>query len=347
MRSNRFERWAWVPAGIERVSLTLLMILALGLASGAQSVAQAVGITGTQSAPHAPRTAIGQPGPSSDTVISPDDVVDVSILDVPELSGQYRVSKAGTVQLPLLQQPLRAAGLMVSDFAGVVAGQLRENGLVSNAQVTVSIASSRLQSVAITGAVKTPQIYPVFGRTTLLDLLAQAQGLSDDASNIAVIIRGEEGTESTPGKPLTQTVELTNLLQYGDPASNPYLYPGDRVTVPRAGIVYVVGAVNKPGGYPIKQSGEGMTVLQALAFAEDTKPTAKREKAVVIRPDPTAPGGRRQQPLNLKKILAAKETDPKLEANDILFIPDSPGKKAIGKGLDASLSAATILAYRF
>ena len=119
---------------------------------------------------------------------------------------------------------------------------------------------------------------------------------------------------------------------------------GDRVTVPRAGIIYVVGAVNKPGGYPIKQPSEGMTVLQALAFAEDAKSTAKRDKAVVIRPDPSAPGGHRKLPLDLKKILAGKAEDPVLEANDILFIPDSSGKKAMGKSLEAARSAATMLA---
>src|ERR1035441_7973742 len=94
-----------------------------------------------------------------------------------------------------------------------------------------------------------------------------------------------------PSQRPPKTVDLTKLLQSGDAAYNLDIYPGDRVTVPRAGIVYVVGAVNKPGGYAIKSSGEGMTVLQAIALAADLKSTAKRDKTVVIRPDPNAPNG--------------------------------------------------------
>jgi polysaccharide biosynthesis/export protein len=289
------------------------------------------------------RPAYAVPGPSSDSVISPDDVLEIYIMDVPELSRQYRVSEAGTVVLPMAEKPLEAAGLKVTDFASAVAQQLRDEGLVSNPRVTVSITASRLRSVAITGAVKLPQIYPVFGHTTLLDILSQAQGLTEDAGNLAVISRGEVGAEAAAGRNRTETVDLTKLLQSGDPAYNVELYPGDRVTVPRAGIVYVVGAVNKPGGFPIKQSSDGITVLQALALAEDAKSTARRDKTVVIRRDPTAPEGYRQIPLELKKILAGKAEDPSLQANDVLFVPDSSGKKAMRRSLEAALGAATML----
>lgn len=340
------DRTAPLSMGIGRAPCMVLAILALCLASRAQSLAP-VASAADRSWPSAPSVAHTLPGPSSDSIISPDDVLDLYILDVPELSRQYRVSQAGTVQLPLLDQPLQAAGLKVTDFAGLLAQQLREHGLVSHAQVSVSIAASRLTSVSITGAVKMPQIYPVFGRTTLLDLLSQAQGLTEDASNIAVISRGETSAKADKGRQRTETVDLTKLLQSGEPAYNLALYPGDRVTVPRAGLVYVVGAVNKPGGYPIKQSSQGMTVLQALAFAEDAKTTARREKAVVIRPDPSSAGGPRQMPLDLKKILAGKAHDPVLQADDILFIPESGSKKAMARGLEAALTTATMLAvYR-
>jgi polysaccharide export outer membrane protein len=282
------------------------------------------------------------PGPSSDGVISPDDVLDIYIIDVPELSRQYRVSDSGTVLLPLFETPLTAAGMKVTDFASVVTKELRDRGIVSQPHVTVSIAASRLQSISITGAVRTPQIYQIFGRTTLLDVLSQAQGLSDDASNIAVISRGELGIQASQSKKSSETVDLNKLLQSGDSAYNISIYPGDRVTVPRAGIVYVVGAVNKPGGFPIKQSSQGMTVLQALAFAEDTKQTARGDKTMIIRLDASTVGGHRQVPLNLKKIIAGKAEDPVLQADDILFIPDSQGKKALSKGLETALSSAAL-----
>ncbi len=141
------------------------------------------------------------PGPDSDTMINADDVLDVNVLDVPELSREYRVSPAGTVLLPLLPRPLSAAGMRVTDFSDMVAKELRDRGLVTNPHVLVSITSSRIESVAVTGAVKMPQIYPVFGRTTLLDILSQTQGLTDDASNIAVVSRGRSGRDRASQAP--------------------------------------------------------------------------------------------------------------------------------------------------
>jgi polysaccharide export outer membrane protein len=281
------------------------------------------------------------PGPNSDSIISPDDVLDIYILDVPELSRQYRVSPSGTVQMPLLAHALPAAGMKLTAFSDAVAQALRESEVVSNPHITVSISSSRMNSVAIMGSVKMPQIYPVFGRTTLLDVLSQAQGLTDDASRIAVISRGELGAQTVKATEKIETVDLTKLLESGNPADNVDIYPGDRVTVPRAGIVYVTGAVTKPGGFVIKSTGEGMTVLQALALAENVKSTAIRSKAVVIRADPSAPNGRRQIPMDLKKILAGKMEDPVLQGNDILFVPDSTGKKAFSRSIDAAVAVTT------
>lgn len=327
--------------------LMLAAILALGVDANAQ--ARTTGPFPAAPNPEASRLSGNSlPGPSSDSIISPDDVLDIYVLDVPELSRQYRVSPAGTVQMPLLAHALPAAGMKLNEFADAVARALREGEVVSKPHVTVSILSSRMMSVAIMGAVKMPQIYPVFGRTTLLDVLSQAQGLNDDASNIAVISRGEIGMQSAQSKEQIQTVDLIKLLQSGDPSSNVDIYPGDRVSVPRAGIVYVVGAVNKAGGFPIKSSNQGITVLQAIAFAEDLKSTARRNKTVVIRPDPASPRGHKQVPLDLKKILDGKAEDQVLQANDILFVPDSQSARAMRRGAEAALSTVTGLAiYRF
>ena len=280
----------------------------------------------------------------SDSLISPDDVLDVYVMDVGELSRQYRVSPDGNVVLPLLSEPVKAAGLTPTQFSGELSKELRAKGLVSDPHIVVTILSSRLKSVAITGAVHQPQIYPVFGKTTLIDLLSQAQGLSDDASNLAVISRGDLGAQETNATDRVITVDLKKLLQTGDPKYNIEIYPGDRVTVPHAGVVYVVGAVNKPGGFVIRAPDNGMTVLQAVAMAEDTKGTAIRDKAVIIRPNSAQADGHEQIPLNLNQILAGKQPDKLLHADDILFIPDSTAKKAFRRGLEAAIQTATGLA---
>ena len=287
-------------------------------------------------------------------LISPDDVLDVYVLDVPELSRSYEVSATGKVTLPLLAAPVAAAGLTLEQFSQLVRARLQEEGFVSDPRISTSVRESRVHAVAITGAVKKPQMYRVLGRITLLDMLSQAEGVADEAGTVAIVRRGPIAVSALQSGslqaqvPRTVTVDLERLLGSGDTAANIDIYPGDRIVVPRAGIVYVVGAVNRPGGFPLKTGRQSITVLQALALAEDLKTTAVRGKAVIIHGDPAAPGGRRQLPIDLKKLLAGKSPDPPLVAEDILFVPDSSSRRALKRGAEAALQMATGLAiYRF
>jgi polysaccharide biosynthesis/export protein len=303
------------------------------------------------------RTDPGESGPSPgsigglDYIVGPDDLLNVYILDVPELSRDYRVSATGMVTLPLLAKPIGAAGLTLSQLSDQISGQLQAQGLVSDPHVTVSVDKSKLHSVAITGAVKQPQIYPAFSKTTLLDVLSQAGGLDTDAGNTAIVYRGDIANRMRLSEPTgssqqahpdqTVTVDLRRLLESGDPSFNINIYPGDRITVPRAGIVYVVGAVNKPGGFTMNANSRSMTVLQALALAEDPTGTAKRDRTVILRSEPQAPEGRKQIRVDLKAILEGKSPDLALQADDILFVPDSGGKRAFHRGIESVLQAAT------
>jgi polysaccharide export outer membrane protein len=290
---------------------------------------------------------------AEDYIIGPDDLLNIYVLDVPELSREYRVSATGTITVPVLANSLNTAGLTLSQFSKLLSQELKAQGLVSDPHITISVGQSSLHTVAITGAVKRPQIYPVLRRTTLLDILSQAEGLADDAGGTAIILRGDiairalhlaggtaSGSEQIPTGN-TLTVDLKRLLESGDPSLNVNIYPGDRITVPPAGIVYVVGAVNKPGGFPMKASTHGMTVLQAIALAEDTKTTALRSRTVILRSDPQAQEGRKQIPVDLKAILRGKSSDPVLQAEDILFVPDSSAKRAFSRGIESVVQAAT------
>ncbi len=297
---------------------------------------------------------------TQDYLISPDDELDIYVLDVPELSRQYRVSPTGWINVPLLQKPISAAGLTPERLSQVISEELRTSGMVNHSHVTVQVKQSRLHSVAIAGAVKKPQIYPIFGKTTLLDALSQAEGLAEDAGNTAIITRGdisirafglEQGSQLKagvrPANPRTVTVDLKRLMEEGDANLNLDLYPGDRVSVQRAGIVYVVGAVNRSGGYVLKNDREQMTVLKAVALAENLKSTAISKKAMIIRKNPQVPSGSEEIPVDLNKILSGRTPDRQLLANDILFVPDSSSKKAIHRAGEAAAQAAALLIYRF
>lgn len=330
----------------------LLFLLSNTWAGGLHAQAVGTGEVAAVDGDQMKSTKVPGPIQAEDYIIGPDDLLNVYILDVPELSRDYRVSATGTITLPVMAKPLIAAGLTLSQFSELLSRELKAQGLVTDPQLTLSIDQSRLHSVAITGAVRQPQIYPVLSQTTLLDVLSQAQGLADDAGNIAIVRRGEIGIRaSNPSDTVrhpdqiqegdTLTIDLKRLLESGNPNLNPIIYPGDRITIPRAGVVYVVGAVNKPGGFTMRASSNGMTVLQAIALAEDTRGTALRSQTVILRNDPQAQQGRKQIPVDLKAILRGKNSDPVLQAEDIVFVPDSAAKRAFSRGIESAVQAAT------
>jgi polysaccharide export outer membrane protein len=295
-----------------------------------------------------------------DCIIGPDDVLIISVYDAPDVSGEYRVSPTGQIELPLLPEAILAAGLTPAQLSEQIGEKYCKAEIISHPRVTVALKESRVHAVTIAGAVKRPQIYPVFGKTTLLDVLSQAEGLADDAGNLAIVTRGAAALHAIrqPGAcesaaqrascEDTFSVDLSQLTETGNPAVNVELYPGDRVTVQHAGIVYVVGAVNRPGGFPLKTGQKDMTVMQAVALAEDLKPTAAGKKALIIHKNLAGPNEREEIAVNLNNVLAGRDSDLRLQANDILFVPDSPRKKALHRGAEAAVTAATYgIIYRW
>jgi polysaccharide export outer membrane protein len=165
----------------------------------------------------------------------------------------------------------------------------------------------------------------------LFDVLSLAGGTTDKAGEVIAVTH-----RNRPQEPVT-------INRSGDPSTaaqaNVEVFPGDTVVVGKAGIVYVVGDVKKTGGY-VMENGR-MTVLQAISMAEGTNPNANLNKAVLIR---STPDGRQQIPLELKKILASKAPDVPVQAEDIIFIPNSASKSAGKRSLEAILQAATLVA---
>ena len=109
------------------------------------------------------------------------------------------------------------------------------------------------------------------------------------------------------------------------------------VAVPRAGVVYVAGAVEQPGGYVMQSEREEMTTLKVIALARGLKGSARPGDAVIIRKDPDT-GKNREIEVNLNKIMSRKAEDVRLHAGDVLFVPDSTGKKVLRRVGDVALS---------
>ncbi len=137
---------------------------------------------------------------------------------------------------------------------------------------------------------------------------------------------------------LTVRVSLSDLLDTGDPKFNLALRGGDVVSVPRAGVVYAVGAVQRPGGFVMANDRQQLTVLKVLALAGGLTPTAKKN-AVIIRQ--SAESDKRQVPVDLGQILAFKAEDPLLLQSDILFVPNSSSKQVMSRVAQTALGLAS------
>lgn len=297
----------------------------------------------------------GSPSPG-DYRIGPDDQLQVTVFDAPDLSQTVRVSGDGEISLPMLGT-IKAAGLTPRELELVLQALLRRT-YMKDPQVTVTVTEMQSHSVSVMGAVKAPGVFQIRGNKTLLEMLSMAQGLAPDAGNQVLVMRGGGLSNASPlttgqksgaangnasasleaaGLEIdgnTIVVSLKALLDSGNTKDNVPIYPGDIIKVKAAGIVYVVGDVVRPGGFPIQDNGH-MTVLQAIALGEGIGPDADKNKAKIIR---VAENGEKVElPVKLSKILSGKEPDPTLHPKDILFIPKN-GAKAAGRGAMRTIS---------
>lgn len=292
-----------------------------------------------------------------DTPIGSGDVLHVDVFDVPELSRDVRVSDTGDISYPLIPGRILVAGLSPFDLETKLEHLLIENGLVSHPQVSVFVKEETSEPVTVVGAVGHPTVYQVDRPTTLLEVLSSAGGIATDAGSVVIVTRPlRPGTpRAEPASVTTDTsqgdqkitIRLQDLLESGDSVFNIPIYGGDTITVPHAGIVYVLGfGVATPGGYVLQTHGDQPTALKVLALAHGLTAFAKADSAVIMRTNPVT-GQRDQIPVHLKEIQNHKSPDVPLKSNDILYIPDSRGKKALARGSEAALGIGTSVAvYR-
>ena len=147
----------------------------------------------------------------------------------------------------------------------------------------------------------------------------------------------EPAAASTPSAPETFTINLSDVLESADSRFNIPLIGGDVVSVPRAGIIYVVGAVVRPGGFLMQNDLDKMTMLKMLSLAGGMTNTAKSKNAVILRKN-LATGTRDQVPVDLNKVMHLKTQDVQMEANDILFVPDSTSLRALHRAGDIGVA---------
>jgi polysaccharide export outer membrane protein len=308
---------------------------------------------------------------------------------------------------------LHVAGLTEVQGEQKIAEVLEAYGLVSHPQVSVSVKERKSKPITVVGAVPHPMVYQAGRPVTLLEVLAEAGGVANDAGDTVIIARpaqdaGADPSEppaigpqdpmpaaapkeslpsnaatesaSAPGSPTnptpsqknafpapgeasskttanpptsndaprlnnTITINLNELMESGDATNNIILQAGDIVTVPHAGIVYVLGAVGRPGGFVLANDRAQMTTLKVLALAGGLSRTAKKDRAVIIRKD--TQGQQHEVAVDLAKVLERQSEDVQLQPSDILFVPDSAAKQAMLRALEFGIALGSGVAlYR-
>lgn len=290
-------------------------------------------------------------GASSSYVLGPGDQFSMEIADLEELNGKvHRVDSDGTVTLPLVGR-IQAAGLTLSEFEAEIDEKLGSQ--LKEPHITVTVTETLSQPVTVIGAVNQPGVHQIRGQQSLVDILSEAGGFRNDAGyRITITRQMQMGDLPLPGAVrddadhvISGQVNVGDILEARNQAANIRIYPHDVITVPRAKLVYVMGEVHKSGGFTLEQK-DSLSVIEALALADGTTPTAARQRALILRREPGA-ADRAEIKVDLDKILAGKTSDVSLQADDILLVPNSLAKVVRIRAVEAAVAVGVgVLIWR-
>jgi len=280
-------------------------------------------------------------------ILGPEDQITVRVFaadDIPDRPAQ--IANDGTVTLPMVGQ-VHAAGLTVDQLQAALVTAYKK--FFKDPQVTVQVNDFRSQPVAVAGNVNTPGVVQLRGNRNLMEVIGQAGGLRADAGDSVLITRDlSEGaipvsgafTDPT-GKYSVAHIDIRSIMSGKDPDGNILIKPHDVITVPRARMVYVLGNVNRPGGYVMTEN-ETVSLTQAVALAGGWSQNAKLSGTRILR----ASGGaeREQIRADIKKIMENKSPDLQMRADDILYVHNSFGRELGTRGLEAAIGTGAALA---
>ncbi|MBZ5606285.1 MAG: polysaccharide biosynthesis/export family protein [Acidobacteriia bacterium] len=278
-------------------------------------------------------------------LLGPGDQVAVSVRDRKEIEIKpAAIGLDGNVELAYAGK-IHAEGLSTQQLAREV--ETRLTRIVLNPMVTVEVSEYGSQPVSVLGAVNRPGVQQLRGNKNLIEVLSLVEGLKPEAGNTIKITRPKSSgplplanaKDDPSGQFSIAEVKVKGLMDASAPESNIPIRAHDVITVPRAELIYVMGKVRKPGGFPLNER-ESMTVLQAISLAEGVDAAAATQSARILRSNGSAPGAV-EIPIDVKKILANAAPDQPLQPNDILFLPSSATKSVGVKVLEAGLQMAT------
>ena len=294
--------------------------------------------------PATPELRVVEPSGAVAYRLGPNDTVVVRAVDVEEISDKpERIDSRGYLSLPLVGR-VEASGLSVEELEIELARRLTR--FVHEPQVTVTVAEVRSQPVSVLGAVNRPGVLQIDGPKTLLEIVSLAGGLREDAGHtIKITRRAEQGPIPLSGSEADRSgrfsvaeINVKQVVEARRPEDNILIRAHDVISVPRAEMVYVIGEVEKSGGFVLEER-ESVSVLQALSLAGGLTDLAGLDQSRILRGgesdgkgDGNGQGERVEIAVDLKAIMAGKSPDIALQREDILFVPRS-GKRAASQAV--------------
>ena len=306
------------------LALSLYTLLGVGCAVAPQPLSTVLG--GPASSPsitqiNSALASAAQQTPVSSTNyrIGAEDLIEVTVFNIADTDSkvmprkiELRVNQEGEISLPLVGD-IMVAGLTTLGIEELLRQRLDE--YLYNPQVGVQVKEYRSQQVSVVGAVRNPGVFKLTGPNTLIDLLALAGGINERAGSQVHLYRQQSDRRQT------YVVDLLALAHNPSLVNMP-VQPQDVLNVPESGMFFVDGSVGKPGSYPLSRP---YTLTQALAIAGGvTARLADYSGIVVFRHQDSAEAARIS--VNLNDVLDGQTTDPKIQADDVIYVPISTAK---------------------
>lgn len=269
--------------------------------------------------------------------IGPGDLLQVNMFENPELSGNFRVDSNGDIILPLIGK-IHVEGETAEETGAEIEKRYVQAGILKqeSSYATVSVLEYATQGITVNGEVKSPGIYPALGLRMLNDIIAAAGGETPIAASKVIITHRDD-----PAHPDT--------VEYNPSALSPtvpevQIFPGDSIMVPRAGIVYVLGDVNRSGGF-VLDGRQVLTVEEAMALAGGSAKAAAINRVQLVR---SMKDGRKEAiTISLKEIYKGRAPDVALKDGDVVFVPTSDAKLVAEQAIQSALGIGTsVVVYR-
>jgi polysaccharide biosynthesis/export protein len=267
--------------------------------------------------------------------IQPGFQIDAQVFDEPDLSGQFRVGPDGNIILPLAG-PVHVAGDTLAEARDAVQDAFKTAQILKNPQVTLDITEYAPTLVAVLGEVNTPGRLQLLAPHSLLDVLSFAGGETQMAGGKIEVRHEENGQVAT-------TDYHYERDSNGDSIAGVMVHDGDTIIVPRAGIVYVLGQVTRPGGFLMQEDGK-LDAAQAISMAMGTTLIASTKHVLIIRRKPD--GTYVQFEVSYSDIVHGKATPPQLQPQDIVYVPNSKLKTTFADVQGVLTAATTATIYR-